>query len=73
MSRNVTVSTWAYSERTSCSTTQKPVWRGTGGNGSGDAPRNIAIFVDSIATITSTMKGMLMNRVNKPNSSSTPR
>ena len=37
--RKITLMSWAYSDRTSCSTAQIPICGGTGGNGSGDVPR----------------------------------
>ena len=63
---------WAYSERISCITAQKPTCGGTGGNGSGEVPRYNGIFVDAIATSISIMNGAAIRRVRKPESNSMP-
>src|SRR6185369_8438469 len=62
----------ANSERTSCSTAQKPVCGGAGGSGSGDVPRKSEIFVDSTATSISPMKTIPTSRVCKPARRSSP-
>src|SRR5690242_21795544 len=71
-SRNAQHESCANSERISCNTAQNPICGGTGGNGSGDVPRNNGIFVDAIATIISMMNGIAINRVSQPPSSNRP-
>src|SRR4051812_28437920 len=66
MSKKMTTITCAYSERISCKTAHNPICGGTGGNGSGEVPKYIEIFVDNIATIISMIKGTAINRVRKP-------
>ena len=53
-------------------TAQKPICGGTGGNGNGDVPKYIGIFVDAIATSISIMNGTAITRVNNPVSNSKP-
>jgi hypothetical protein len=49
-----------------------PTRGGAGGSGKGEVPRYNAILVERIATIISTMKGMAISRVIRPESSNSP-
>jgi hypothetical protein len=62
----------AYSDRISCKTAHKPICGGTGGSGSGEVPKYIETFVDTIATIISMIKGTAITRVSNPAMSSSP-
>src|SRR5262249_30177429 len=70
--RKATVSNWAYSERTSCKTAQKPVSGGDGGRGSGEVPRYRPILVESMATTISMRNGRGTKRVPRPRRISRP-
>lgn len=54
------------------STAHIPNCGGDGGKGSGDVPRYSETFVESRATIFSTMNGILISRVMRPESKSNP-
>jgi len=70
--KKMTVNSCAYSERTSCRTAHIPTSGGAAGRGRGEVPRYNEILVESIATIISTMNGIAITLVSKPERRSNP-